>query len=86
LKKEKEERGGKTCKEGLGKKKSEKQRIKVPQRDRLESVHKNEDENPLQQSKDEGEKELRGRSLHIESFFEELCGEKDKGPGKGITA
>ena len=38
----------------------------------MEGVHQHEDENPFKYAKDEGEKELEGKSFQIESFFEEL--------------
>jgi hypothetical protein len=40
LKKQKEERGGETCKKGLGKEESEQQGIKVSRRHRMKGVHK----------------------------------------------
>ena len=72
MKKEKEEWGGKTGKEGLGKEESEQQRIKGSKGDGLEGVHQHDDENPFKYAKDEREKELEGKSFQIESFLEKL--------------
>jgi hypothetical protein len=47
----------------------------------LKGIHKDQDENSFQDTKEKGEKELGIKSLQVDSFFEKMCGKKDKGSG-----
>ncbi len=86
MKEKKKDRGDDACEKGMGKEKSAEHVVKIFKRYGLEGVQKNQDENPFQIPEDEDKKELRRKSLQIESLFKKVGSKKEERSGERVEA
>lgn len=84
MKEKKKDGGDEACEECVRKEKSAEHVVKVVNRYGLEGVQKNQDENPFQVPEDEDKKELRRKSLQIESLLKKIGSKKEEWPGERV--